>query len=144
MAPNRLLRIDVRVAVARANRSRDALLYPLVTVDEFFTGNDDPGSIGCNLLEHPGTATFRRVLESVLARPDVSAVAVEVTDTFADGEDAFPFYSERVWVFTSLGPEAVAKLVRELQPSTVEARSRAPRGVPRLPRGMNAILLWWD
>jgi hypothetical protein len=27
---------------------------PIVSLEDFFVGNDDPGSIGCNLLEHPG------------------------------------------------------------------------------------------
>ncbi len=32
----------------------------LVTRLEFFEGNDDAGSIGCNLLPHPGVDTFGR------------------------------------------------------------------------------------
>ncbi|PFK67047.1 hypothetical protein COJ21_24420 [Priestia megaterium] len=32
----------------------DEKTAPLVSLEEFFEGNDDEGSIGCNLMDHPG------------------------------------------------------------------------------------------
>ncbi len=51
---------------------------PVVGVELFFDGNDDIGSIGCNLLNHPGTAAFRELLMGIRARNDVQDVLVEV------------------------------------------------------------------
>ena len=41
----------------------------LVTLAEFFEGNDDLGSIGCNLTDHPGLDHFRQVLSDFGADP---------------------------------------------------------------------------
>jgi hypothetical protein len=41
---------------------------PMISIAAFFDGNDDPGSIGCNLSDHPGIQTFRYVLETVGSR----------------------------------------------------------------------------
>ena len=49
----------------------------LVSAARFFDGNDDLGSIGCNLSDHPGIETFRKLLVGVMDRPDVEAVSDE-------------------------------------------------------------------
>ncbi|MDP4145462.1 MAG: hypothetical protein Q8936_13415 [Bacillota bacterium] len=38
---------------------------PLISLELFFEGNDDIGSIGCNLLDHPGTEKFYSVLKNI-------------------------------------------------------------------------------
>lgn len=43
-------------------------------MSEFFDGNDDLGSIGCNLSDHPGIEAFRDTFARLLARPDVEAI----------------------------------------------------------------------
>ena len=53
---------------------------PIVSIERFFDGNDDLGSIGCNLIEHPGIDTFRDVLTGLLRRPDVQAVYAQVAE----------------------------------------------------------------
>ena len=45
----------------------------VVPIDRFFAGNDDLGSIGCNLDPHPGIDRFRQVLTGLLARPAAGA-----------------------------------------------------------------------
>jgi hypothetical protein len=65
-----------------------------VTIDQFFDGNDDLGSIGCNLAPHPGLHVFRETLKMLEARRDVSGVWIAIYDT-ADGD--WPF-SETVLV----------------------------------------------
>jgi hypothetical protein len=52
----------------------------LVTVSEFFDGNDDLGSIGCNLSDHPGVDHFGRVLSDIEARSDVEEVWMRIYD----------------------------------------------------------------
>ena len=57
--------------------SPDAPL-PVVTLEQFFDGNDDLGSIGCNLIDHPGTASFFATLRAIRDRPNVHNVLVEI------------------------------------------------------------------
>lgn len=52
----------------------------LVSIKRFFDGNDDLGSIGCNLHPHLGIAQFRQVLTDLLARPDVLAVYAQIAE----------------------------------------------------------------
>ncbi len=54
--------------------------YPVVPLDLFFDGNDDPASFAPNLEPHPGTARIHDVLRSIEQRPDVSAVAVQMDE----------------------------------------------------------------
>ncbi len=49
-------------------------LEPVVSLELFFEGNDDPGSIGCNLTDHPGVDRFYAVLRGIRDRPDVHGV----------------------------------------------------------------------
>ena len=51
---------------------------PMVPIDRFFDGNDDIGSIGCNLSPHPGMDVFRNCLVGLLDRADVEAVYARI------------------------------------------------------------------
>lgn len=77
----------------------------LLTISEFFDGNDVVGSIGVNLPGAPHPDEIRSVLEEILARPDVADVRVEVR-AFDDPE--WPF-SDLVWVVSSATAEEVAR-----------------------------------
>ena len=52
----------------------------LVPIAQFFDGNDDLASIGCNLDDHPGVEAFRAVLTGLLGRPDVEAVYAQIAE----------------------------------------------------------------
>ena len=79
--------------------SRDEPL-PVVGLEDFFDGNDDDGSIGCNLLEneHPGPEGFYTVLKAIRSRPEVQDILVEVYEV-EDGQWPFsesaPYPDER-------------------------------------------------
>ena len=55
---------------ALKNRLGSELYGQTIPVEEFFDGNDDLGSIGCNLDPHPGVDAFRNFLTGLLGRPD--------------------------------------------------------------------------
>lgn len=117
---------------------------PTVTFEEFFTGNRDTGSIGCNLIEHPGVETFCRVLKSVEGRPDVSGVHVMIAEV--DDEDAWPF-SDTVFIATSAPASEVEGWVEELSPDEVDEIgdvSRLHPATPRPPEGQRMYMVWWD
>lgn len=116
---------------------------PVLTVDEFFEGNHDLGSIGCNLSPAPPLEVFRRVLLGIAARPDVQSVLVRVTE---DMGDEWPF-SDQVFVLTSVPVEEVGAWLAELQPEdpyVAEEWSGPTTFLPALRPGMRPVVAWWD
>lgn len=78
---------------------------PLLTPEEFFAGNDEVGSIGCNLPSVPHPNRFAQVLEGIREREDVSDIYVQVTCVDSPGEE-WPF-SDTIWIMTSEDPATV-------------------------------------
>jgi hypothetical protein len=117
---------------------------PVVDLELFFDGNDDPASIGCNLTDHPGTARFSAVLRAIRDRPDVHGVWVGICDLPAP--DEWPF-SDHVYVVTTAPAADVAAWAGELQPD--EPMDTWWNDVPPLrhieiPPGAHLVTLWWD
>ena len=119
---------------------------PVVSLEDFFTGNKDYGSIGCNLSPHPGPQFFFAKLKEIRSRDDVQDVLVEVSEVEESDETMWPF-SERVYILTSAAGEEVASWVAALQPDEVEAGfayGGVPSGAPPLSEGMAVYGVWWD
>ena len=115
----------------------------LVPIDRFFDGNDDEGSIGCNLLPHPGIKLFRDTLQSLSQRPDVSAVYALITE-LDPGDDAWPF-SDTVVVTGSVTQEAVQTVIADLQPDEVGLADQEALGISLSSvNGNSALVAWWD
>ena len=117
---------------------------PVVDLELFFEGNDDLGSIGCNLLDHPGTAHFYEVLRSMRDRPDVHGVWVGITEVLPPGE--WPF-SDHVYVVTTATAHDVARWAASLDPD--EPGDDWWNGAPPLqpiaiPPDAHLVMLWWD
>lgn len=115
---------------------------PLLSLSEFFDGNDVVGSIGCNLVPIPEPATLRMLFETVLGRPDV-AERVQIT-AFDDPD--WPF-SDVVWLITSASPETVAKWFPEdLAPDDVSVgwTDGVLLEPCEVPDGMRPLACWWD
>jgi hypothetical protein len=117
---------------------------PLVTLAEFFEGNEVDGSIGCNLNPTPTAAEFYQLLKVIAARPDVREVRVQIT--MFDNPDEWPF-SDTAWVITSASPEEVATWFDEaVRPD--ECSAGWPEGAAlepcEVPPGMNPVMCWWD
>src|SRR5207244_2409262 len=91
----------------------------VVPIGRFFDGNDDLGSIGCNLIPHPGVDRFRQILAGLLARPDVQAVYAQITE-LDPGEGAWPF-TDTVLVVGAIPAADLRAAVAELQPDEVGA-----------------------
>jgi hypothetical protein len=115
----------------------------LISVDEFFGGNDDEGSIGCNLWpNHPGVATFYETLSSVAARHDVDQVAIEINE--ADpGEHAWPF-SDVVYIVGAVPESTLESLLSPLAPDEIAAIP-TPETPPSLQSKSKPVFrVWWD
>ena len=116
---------------------------PLLTLAEFFEGNDVVGSIGCNLTPPPKPSAFYEFFKGIAARPEVADVRVQVT-MFDDPE--WPF-SDTIWVITSASPAEVADWFdEEVRPD--DCWSGWTEGVTLepcpIPPGMQPVACWWD
>jgi hypothetical protein len=116
---------------------------PLLTIDEFFEGNDCIGSIGCNLDGQPSPDRFYSLFKTIAARPDVRDIRVQIT-MFDNPE--WPF-SDTVFVMTSATDDDVRSwFPEELLPDEIgEAIPFDSRFEPyEIPSGARAIFCWWD
>lgn len=125
-----------------ADRSRPR---PLVTLAEFFEGNNDWGSIGYNLSSGVAPGEWYNLLKAVAARPDVHDVRIEVKDL--EDPDGWPA-TDTVWIITSADADTVRGWLPEnLCPDDVLHGLQDPSN-PReplsIPPGTQAFGLWYD
>jgi hypothetical protein len=117
---------------------------PVVSLELFFDGNDDPASIGCNLSDHPGPAHFYSVLSGIRDRPDVASVWVGVSEVM--GPDEWPF-SDHVYVVTSASAAEVESWADSLgadMPGDDWWNDGPPLRQIEVPPHARLVTLWWD
>jgi hypothetical protein len=115
-----------------------------VPLELFFRGNDDPGSIGCNLGEGgPTVARFYQILKNLLGRSDIQDVWVRIAD--ASDKNSWP-YSDTVYVIAALSQREMEELLEPLQFSEVTAgwMYDKPSSVPEPKVGFTPYSIWWD
>ena len=115
----------------------------LVPIDVFLDGNDDLGSIGCNLMEHPGIDAFRSAFAALKRRLDVQAIYAQITE-LDPGEDSWPF-TDTVLVVGSIPSGELQEALAHLQPDEVgpgDPESLSP-GLTDSERN-SALVAWWD
>lgn len=118
---------------------------PLVTLDEFFVGNDDGGSIGYNLPEPQGPGVFYVFLKTVASREDVGDVRVQVQDL--EDPDGWPS-TDTIWIVTSASQDEVRGWFPDhLAPDAMlNGFDDSPASLEdcEIPSGMHAIGAWYD
>ena len=115
----------------------------LVTLEEFFEGNNDRGSIWCNLPEAPEPQMVFEVLKMIRARKDVADVRIMVTQ-YDGGEDEWPF-SDTVYFIMSATPDDAKAWFGELYyPDEIWIDDFSRAGKIPVPEGMHAVAAWWD
>ena len=117
---------------------------PIVTLEDFFEGNTVEGSIGCNLLEHPGIKTFYELLLNIRKRNNVQDVFVEIMEIEDDEE--YWVFSERVYILTNAEKSSVEQWVNLLEPSEVDEGYAfcVPLIAPKLLEDYKVYSIWWD
>jgi hypothetical protein len=115
---------------------------PLVSIDEFFSGNTEIGSIGCNLSHAPSPEEFHTLFLAFSQRPDVKDIRVQIT-MFDVPE--WPF-SDTVYIMTTASAEEVATwFPAELRPDETWSgfldQAYEPYAVPA---GVYPVGCWWD
>ena len=112
---------------------------PLVTLEEFFDGNDDGGSLQCASLE-----VARPVFTALRERSDVADVRIGITQW--DGAGTWPL-GEYLYLVTSADAETVAGWLKKAEVWADEYgignehREREPLDVPD---GMHVVWVWFD
>ncbi|HYV39690.1 MAG TPA: hypothetical protein VE988_28635 [Gemmataceae bacterium] len=135
--------MDIEKCRALKEKLADIPEPQIVSAAEFFNGNDDLGSIGCNLISHPGVEAFRTTLMGLLARPDVEAVYAQISE-LDPGDECWPF-TDAILVVGRISGTDLRNAVKALHPdevgtaqdfgisSTIGEKHRAPVAV-----------IWWD
>lgn len=133
--------------IERINRNGDVnepgTPFPLVTLEEFFEGNYEIGSIGCNLTPTPLPSEFYEVFKAIRSRPDVADVMVQIHDLPAP--EAWPF-SDVVWIITSASIEEAHTWLDDdyMGVDDIFEGSRKCVEPYDIPAGMRALGFWWD
>jgi hypothetical protein len=115
---------------------------PLLSLEEFFEGNDVTGSIGCNLDGSPPPSRFYELFELIAAKPEVKDIRVQIT-MFDDPD--WPF-SDTVFIMTSASPEEVETWFSDdLKPDEISVGfARNSYEQYMVPPGTQPICCWWD
>lgn len=122
----------------------------VMTLEAFFEGNMEPGSLGCNLVNHPGIARFYEVLRGVRSRRDVLDVVVEIAEGRACDPGGWPlewpFFSESVYVIAKAKQDEVLRWLAPLQPDGISVGFMfgLPSGIAVPPPGVRVYRVWWD
>ncbi len=132
------------IAKIEAQRSSASDGEVIVSLEDFFTGNDDVGSIGCNLGgEQPAISEFYRVLKVIRSKPEVQDVLVRICEY--DDPPSWP-YTDTVHIITSAQIEKVEEWVVPLKPDEIypEWMYGKPAAAPEPKSGMKSYSVWWD
>jgi hypothetical protein len=117
---------------------------PLVSLEEFFDGNDDWGSIGYNFYPQPAPQEFYAVFKSIRERTDVVDVLVEIKDQVEPTD--WPS-TDTIWVITSLSPALIQQLLGETFQGD-DVLEGWPQDHPiefyEVPLGMKPLGIWYD
>jgi len=121
---------------------------PLVSLEDFFIGNRDPGSIGYNLPEEVRPQEFFSLLERLRARPDVADIRIEAKDLEEPGWPS----TDTIWFITSATVEEVRGWFPErMAPDEMVEGFPAPDDPQgphpepyEVPGGHSAIAAWYD
>lgn len=118
---------------------------PLVTLEEFFEGNDDPGSIGSNLPEPSEPRQFYELLLEIRKKPGVADVRIEVMQL--EDPAGWPI-TDTIWIIASSSPEEVRSWFPEaMSPDVVYdgfTTAAGPLEAYSIPEGMRAVGMWYD
>jgi len=120
-----------------------SLPRPLVSLETFFEGNSDYGSIGYNFYpDQPSPSEFYRLFKQIRGFAEVCDVLVQVQQH--EDPEAWPS-TDTVWVITRASNAEVTEwLGKRFQPD--ELLEGIPDGVQsvEIPPGCRALGIWYD
>lgn len=116
----------------------------VVSLEQYFEGNDDLGSIGANLgAEHPTIKFFYAHLKDIRLEKTVQDVLVRITD-YSD-PDSWP-HSDAIYILSTNSIDDIETWVSELLPDEITKgwMYGVPEYAPNLGKGMKPYSIFWD
>jgi len=135
---------------SRINRNGDIndpdVPRPLLTLEEFFEGNDDFGSIGYNFYpDQPAPSEFYVLFKRIREKPEVANVLVEVSQH--EIPDEWPS-SDTIWIVTSAASDEILEWLGERFRPDDELwdgwTEHLTRETVEVPDGHRPVGVWWD
>lgn len=139
-----LERVTERVMRA-GNPEERSVPAPLLSLEEFFEGNDHTGSIGCNLEFEPEPHEFYDLLANIRLKPEVHDIRIQITCVDSPGKE-WPF-SDTIWIITTASADAVRDwFPKRLAPDECwEGWNERGKYEPcEVPEGHRAVGVWYD
>lgn len=143
----------VRVGLIKQNKRSNLLAkikksgFPkkevFVSVEDFFDGNEDDGSIGVNIYPNPPSLQkFKDILTEIKSTDKTSTLLIRI----ADIEDSDWFYSDMVFISGDYTLSDVKKLFKVLKPDEVYEGlmyNDKPNNISNQNSG-KSYSVWWD
>ncbi len=124
---------------------------PIVTLEEFFEGNDIIGSICANLTDSEfeavgGLQGIYNLLKEIRTKDEVQALLVPIYDY--DVDEGWPS-ADSVYLICRHPPAVIERWIDVIRPSdifdiTETWAQQTPACAPGLDSGMRCYQLWWD
>lgn len=115
----------------------------IVTLEEFFEGNDDFGSIGCNIYpDQPSPSDFYKKFKVFKSNVDVDEIYIRIADV---EEENWPF-TDTIYLITKLKIDQIKENLKDLSPDEVyeDWMYRKPINAPEIKSDMKVYSIWWD
>jgi hypothetical protein len=121
----------------------------LMSVDDFFDGNNDIASIAPNLSEKPKVAEYYKVFKALLENEKVENIYVNIKDIniYENGKlnDSEWFFSDVIYVVGTITKNEVSELTEHLKPDEIEIdKENITRNLNPKYSELNVIYIWWD
>jgi hypothetical protein len=139
----------------RLVKKYDLLKFPnlpqpiLLTVDEFFDGNNDVGSIAPNLDRKPELSEYHKILKQISDNPKVVGGFVEIKEVmiYENGvlNDNEWFYTDIVYFIGDITKEEIRDATKALMPDNVDYEKEGRLvNLDKSFEGKNVVYVWWD
>ncbi|MDX2007253.1 MAG: hypothetical protein SFU83_18590 [Meiothermus sp.] len=120
---------------------------PLLTLEEFFEGNNDYGSIGCNLPDQPSPQEFYQLFRQIRSREVVQNVLVQVHSQ--DDPDLWPFCDTTFLVTSAPLIEVASWFTERFRPDNIDEgwqdwEMDINRASYDFPTNVRPVVLWYD
>ena len=133
-----------RLVAKLRDQQRGDSSWCVVSLEEFFVGNSDCGSIGPNMDGPLGPQAFYSVLKSIRERESVQDILVGISEV-VDDPRSWPF-AYRVHVITSASVNSVREWLSPLQPDEIVGGwgGYEPGTLPQIESGSGVYTALWD